>query len=661
MANPPRKLWIPVSIALAAAVICLGAWIILRAIVPAAESPNPLAAISKPESRTVVKGGPDELVAIDRRLLSSVRFLASDELEGRGVGTKGLDLAANYIADQFRSLGLRTDVCDGSPFQIVMRTSKLGLTGTDKLALVGPRSRRQLVLKTDFQPLSLSVAGEFDLPVAFVGHGITVGEQRYDDYADVDVVGKAVILLRNMPRHEPVVSRSRNEELSSHAYVSRKVANAIAHGAAAVILCTNREELLSPETRGSAARSLNSESQDRFSSRDALLGFNVSGGGRSRRIPVVHVRRAVIDDMLLEARDTNLLALEEAIDRDRLPHSFILTGWTIRGRCTIGRVTSELKNVVAALEGEGESRDEIVVVGAHYDHLGYGGGWGSLAPWTREIHNGADDNASGTAVMIEVARQLVSQKTPMQRRVLFVGFTAEESGLIGSEYFVRHSPMPVSQQVAMVNLDMVGYLRDHRLTISGTGTASGFPSLVDELAAKHQLHVLTDPSGYGPSDHASFHSQGIPVLHLFTGFHENYHRPSDDAEKLNIAGMRRIAEFTAAVVARLANAPQRPGLPSSQPSVRASVASNLRSFNLSGLGIEGDPSFTGNGLRVRRIIKRSPADRVGVRIGDVVAKINDASVASIDDFETAAAKLRIDSPVRITVHRSSVVYEFQVR
>jgi len=511
-------------------------------------------------------------------------------------------------------------------------------------------------MKIDFQPLSLSASGEFDLPVAFVGHGITT--DKYDDYADVDVADKAVILMRNMPRHNPAEFPSSDNVISPHAYISQKVANAISHGAAAVILCTNRDKLLSADTPGSIGRPSNHERLNKINRHDSLLEFNVAAGEQGRRIPVLHVRRAAIDDMLRgEVRGTNLLALEDAIDRDRQPHSFILEDCKIRGTCSVEKVITKLKNVVAALEGSGEFRNETVVVGAHYDHLGYGGGWGSLAPWTREIHNGADDNASGTAVMIEVAHQLASRKETMRRRVLFVAFTAEESGLVGSEYFVRHSPVPLTQQVAMINLDMVGYLRDQRLTISGTGTAREFPSLLDELASQHQLQVLMDPSGYGPSDHASFHSYGVPVLHLFTGFHENYHRPSDDTEKLNIAGMRRITEFTTAVVARLANAPLRP---SRRPSRRGIVISDLHSEK-PGLGVKGDRSFTGSGLRVRSVIKRSPAERVGIRAGDVVTKINGALVANFDDFESAIAKLRTDSPVRMTVQRSSGSFEFQVR
>jgi hypothetical protein len=604
--------------------------------------------------------GATDSVATDTRLLGAVRYLASDELEGRGVGTRGLDLAADYVASQFRSLGLRTDLCDNSPFQTVSSSTKLALRGNNRLELSSPTSGAQLALGVDFRPLSLSASGTFDLPLFFCGHGITSEEDGYDDYGDVDVAGKAVIVLRHTPWRDGLRSRAATERISPHAYISRKVENAAAHGAAAVIICTNRGKLLERELLDKGGDASSYGQTDLIDARDRLLDFSVSAGRSGRQIPVAHVRRSAIDDILKAAFGTDLFALEEAIHHEQRPKSLELTGCRIRGECNVARVTSKLKNVVALLEGSGVLPDETVVVGAHYDHLGYGGGWGSLAPWTKEVHNGADDNASGTAVLIEVARQLALRRDDLQRRVLFVGFTAEESGLVGSDYFVSHPPVPIRQQVAMVNLDMVGYLRDNRLTISGTGTAREFPRLIDELASVHGLTISKDPSGYGPSDHASFHRRGIPVLHLFTGFHENYHRPSDDPEKLNVAGMRRIVEFTTEIVVQLANAQNRPGPAISRQHPYEIVTNNSRSLTGPRLGVVGDPSFTGTGLLVQSTVKRSVADRAGIRANDLIVQLNGVSVADAADFEQVLAKLASDQPVRVTVRRSSTLFEFEL-
>jgi hypothetical protein len=210
------------------------------------------------------------------------------------------------------------------------------------------------------------------------------------------------------------------------------------------------------------------------------------------------------------------------------------------------------------LPGAGALADETVVLGAHYDHLGQGGA-ASLAPWTKATHNGADDNASGTAALLELARQLAARRDPNRcRRFLFVAFSAEEMGLVGSERFVGAPPVPIASMAAMLNLDMVGRLRSDRLTISGVGTAREFEPLARRLAKHHRFHPRLDPSGYGPSDHATFAARGIPVLHFFTGLHEDYHRPSDDFERIEIVGLRRIVELVAELALELGHAERRP-------------------------------------------------------------------------------------------------------
>ena len=206
-----------------------------------------------------------------------------------------------------------------------------------------------------------------------------------------------------------------------------------------------------------------------------------------------------------------------------------------------------MKNVVGVLAGEGPLADETIVVGAHYDHVGFGGP-GSLAPWTHEVHNGADDNASGTAALIEVAERLATSEKGPRRRVVFIAFTAEERGLIGSAYYCRNPRFALEKTVAMINMDMVGRLVDDKLIVYGTGTAAEFDHLMDTTAARLKFEITKHEGGFGPSDHASFYAQKIPVLHLFTGNHNDYHRPSDDVEKLNVPGMRRVVDFVADVL-----------------------------------------------------------------------------------------------------------------
>jgi Zn-dependent M28 family amino/carboxypeptidase len=215
------------------------------------------------------------------------------------------------------------------------------------------------------------------------------------------------------------------------------------------------------------------------------------------------------------------------------------------------------KNVLALLEGDGPRADETLIIGAHYDHVGMGGA-GSLAPWTRAIHNGADDNASGVVSLLEIARQLAAQPQPPKRRIVFIAFTAEEIGLLGSQHYVRDPRYPLSQTVAMLNLDMVGRLGDQALTVQGLDTAAEFDEWFEAIATKNELSFSRKRGGNGPSDHATFYGQKIPVMHFFSGLHRDYHRPTDDVDKIDLVGMRRISDVVIDMAIKIANADERP-------------------------------------------------------------------------------------------------------
>lgn len=528
---------------------------------------------------------------VENRLMESVRYLASDRLQGRGVGTRGLDLAADYIAEQFAEIGLKTDLYDGTAFQTFYLRGGLRPAPTSTLALVGPDGTRiELKLGEDFTPLSLTGVGSFDLPLVFAGYGITAPDLGYDDFDGIDASGKALVLLRREPQQNDPQSGFNGTRMSQHAPFVRKVANAIAQGAAAAVFCTDAhavdararqrdawqatvDELVDAHSEFRALPHPTSQQLQRHVQRirglaqriervggrmplddDPLLGFSVAGALDERRIPVLHCRRRVVDRVLGAALTTDLATLERQIDQGPTPHSAALDGWRLTGQIALTRRGPALKNVLGALEGTGPQAEETIVVGAHYDHLGYGGA-GSLS-LTRAIHNGADDNASGTAVLVEVARQLAARREPLPRRIVFIAFTAEEMGLVGSKRYASNPLVPMNKTVAMVNLDMVGRLTNERLSVYGTGTAQRFGSIIDRLNKDYGFRITKLASGYGPSDHASFHARGVPVLHFFTGLHGDYHQPGDDYDKLNVAGMRRIAEMVTELVVELATAEQ---------------------------------------------------------------------------------------------------------
>jgi hypothetical protein len=397
--------------------------------------------------------------------------------------------------------------------------------------------------------------------------------------------------------------------------------------------------------------------------------------GKSARrpaIPVASISRDAADRLLKQMAalpETNadedtrelfaegLVAVESAIDADYKPKTIASTG--LRGRLQVGqtKATATSPNVLGVLEGKGKLADETVVIGAHYDHVGMGG-MGSLAPGTIEIHNGADDNASGTSTMLAVAQRVVDElsQTPDHRRIVFIAFTGEERGLLGSKHYCSQPRFPISKTVAMLNMDMVGRLRDNELTVYGTGTADGFESLIQNLnqnmestSKPFRLNLVS--TGYGPSDHASFYEAGVPVLFFFTGLHTDYHRPSDDFEKLNLDGMTRITDIVSQAANRVATMDQRPSYTQTNKDFQ------IRRQMTVVLGIQMDPQTNA----VAEVMDPSAAKEGGVQVGDLLIKAEDRTIQTVNDLRE---ELRTKSPgdsLRLTIEREEKEIELTVR
>ncbi|MBX3413502.1 MAG: M20/M25/M40 family metallo-hydrolase [Pirellulales bacterium] len=632
----------------------------------------------------------EDASAVESRLRDTVSYLASDDLEGRGVGTEGLNKAADYLAEQFKSMGLKVDLCDGDAFQNFKMTtgSKLGEPNT--LAITAPggdNPRTELKLGDDFTPLALGGSGEFNLPLVFVGYGITAPEANYDDYAGLDVNGKAVVILRREPQQDNPHSAFNGTRHSEHAPFARKVSNAYAHGAAAVIFLTDDydiskrvaqrrklwlaaiekladafDEMSKIEEAAPAdvvaerkkvdelLQEVSQQNAKLEQELDPILKFDSAGPGETgRTMPIVHCRRGVIEPAVKAIYGKSIAEIEKGIDQGPRPQSRELTGWTVAGDVHVDRQEVEVKNVLAVLPGEGPLADEIIVIGAHYDHLGYGGE-GSFVPDVNEIHNGADDNASGTTALVEVARQLSSRGGKLPRTIAFMAFTGEERGLIGSAHYVANPVLPLDKTVAMLNMDMVGRLKDEKLIIQGTATAPELNALVDELGAKYEFDVTKQAGGSGPSDHTSFYLKKIPVLHFFTGTHRDYHRPSDDADKINLDGMRRVVSMIGDMTVALAEA-------AAPPTYQAATAA---AHPMGGGGGDGDrpyfgsiPDFAteGEGYALGGVTAGGPAEKAGLKEGDVIIQVGDSKVGNLEDFDSALRKHKAGDKVPVKVRR----------
>ena len=418
-----------------------------------------------------------ERVASEARLIESVKYLASNDLEGRGVDTDGIVAAADFIAQHFKQCGLKTELFDRTPFQefTIQMDAELGNETENYLTLRRSdqdgqdQSSKQLRFTKDFSPLAIGGTGRLSGELVFCGYGITAPDLNYDDYAAMDVTGKVVVLLRKEPQQDDPDSVFNGRNPSTHATFQRKLRNAEKHGAAGVIIVNDDfmiqraaaekraaldkaiarlatvhaehrgHDKATPEEVADFTRKVEqlSERIHQISSElnsqslDPLMAFQQAGSRSFADIPLFFVSRQTIDEVLAANDRQGLADIEVQIDQTLKPDSFSLDGWTADGSVAITTRSLTVKNVVAALEAEGELADQTIVVGAHYDHLGKGGP-GSLAPWTLDVHNGADDNASGTAALLELATRLSSRPQKPKRRILFIAFTGEERGLLGS-------------------------------------------------------------------------------------------------------------------------------------------------------------------------------------------------------------------------------------
>ncbi|MGY8731017.1 MAG: M28 family peptidase [Pirellulales bacterium] len=634
-----------------------------------------------------------DLLSSQQRLTNSVKYLSSDELEGRGPGTDGINKAADYIASHFRRLGLKMDSYDGTPFQRfeIATDIKLGKPADNRLQLTGPSNDNEtteatdLTLGFDFNPLAIGASGECQGDLIFVGYGIQAPELDYDEYANLEVKGKVVVILRKEPQQSDADSPFDGTKSSRHATFRSKISQAFQHGASAVIMVNDatesakhlsglkhalsqyagqlaaEQQLFSKNENpteddltkhNQALAEISSNITDTASELngdgDAILTFDTAGNNTTRKsMPVFFARRAVIEPMILQAFGKSLTEIETEIDASLKPIVGAITNWTATGEASLLQTKTEVKNVVGILEGVGELKDETIVVGAHYDHLGYGGS-GSLAPWTKEIHNGADDNSSGTSALLEIAQQLASRKTPSRRRIVFIAFSAEERGLIGSDRYVKEPLIALHKTIAMVNLDMVGRLTDNKLIVTGTGTSDVWEPLLDKLNETAKFEMTRKPEGVGPSDHQSFYLKDIPVLHLFTGLHEFYHRPSDDFKTINFEGMDRVTALTTEIIVSIAQADERPNFKKAEKKRNVENTGGDRPY----FGSIPDYSDNTDGLPLTGVATNGPAEKAGIKPKDVVIGLGKYKIGGIEDFDSALRKFKAGDKVPVKVLRA---------
>ena len=554
-----------------------------------------------------------------------VRYLASSDLMGRGVDTPGIDLAKEYIGAELKKYGLAPGGDSGTFFQTLEVVS--GVTIQDSSALALGEDRR-LALGQDWTPLGFSRSTEVQGELVFAGYGITVKDYDYDDYAGLDVKGKIVLVLRYEPPPKDENSPFRKPpRYSNYASLRFKASNARDHGAIGMLLVD-----LDP------ARDGNRE----------LMPMRRSLWRSEAGLAAAQVKSSIVDGWLQES-GYSLAALKERIDRDETPASIALPGFRVSLNVSLERITKKTANVVGMLLGSDPVlKESAVVIGAHYDHLGLGHYGTRDASTEGQIHHGADDNASGTAVVLEVARRLSAAAQRPPRTVIFALFTGEELGLYGSRHYVNHPPLPLRSTRAMINLDMVGRMKGNEVIASGMDTAQEFRSIVAEAAKKANVDIKASSRRGGGSDHTSFQMKEVPALHFFTGIHKDYHRPSDTWDKLNLEGMARVADLALAAVEEIATG-KRPLLfvRAAAPSAPAESREGYGSY----LGTIPDFAESEKGVRLAGVQAGSPAARAGLREGDVIIRLAEMPVESLEDLASALRRRKPGEEVPIVILR----------
>jgi hypothetical protein len=575
-------------------------------------------------------------VEIDpQKYVDHVKYLASDKLKGRGSGTPGLDKAAEYVERQFRSLGLKP-VPGHDYFQPFRVTTNARLGKKNRLEYTDGAQTNRLKPDQDFRPFNFSASDHFSGQVVFAGYGITAREYNYDDYEGLDAKDKIVVILRHEPQEFDENSVFGGRVYTNHAQFESKAVNAKFHGARAVVFVNDRHNHRGEE--------------------DELEKFSKAVGPASPGIPFVHVK-AEVADRWLGLSGKKLDDLAAAIDKDLKPQSFALpASLRLELSVDVEREMRTVRNVAAYLPGESP---EYLIIGAHYDHLGLGEQFSMAPSQVGSPHRGADDNASGTAGVIELARWFAGQ--PRRKRgILFLAFASEELGLLGSNFYVNNPCLPLENAVAMINMDMIGRPKDGKVYIGGVGTGSSFKGILESVNGSAKLSLdFSDAGGYGSSDHYSFTPKQVPVLFFFSGLHADYHKPSDTWDKIDGPGAARLVELVGRVSEQLIDGPERPQfvrVAEPKPSHMAGGGSGYGAY----FGSIPDFGETKDGVKFADVRDASPAAKAGLKGGDILFEFDGKAIQNLYDFTYALRARKPGDEVMVKVRRGGETIEAKV-
>ena len=570
--------------------------------------------------------GAEEISSDD--IMKHIRFLADDKRAGRYPGTRESRDVISYLINHLKSYGIQPGGESGSFKQTFSILDSVKLGENNSLTI----NSKPMNLKEDYVPLWFSGNAALSSDIIFAGYGFNILTDSlvWNDYKDIDVEGKWVMVMRHSPERD-----NPHSIYAPHSDLHKKMIEARDRGAAGVLFISQIEDT-------------------------TLIPFRYIPGYSKSGIPAIHLSNKVADDILKNV-GTSRKIIQNKMNRDLETISIDIPNVNISSNIELKNIYSRAANVIGQIISRNHRyRDEYIVIGAHFDHLGYGGpGSGSLKPDTSAVHNGANDNASGTAGLLELAQILQANRQLLKRSILLIGFDAEEKGLIGSKYFISNPTIQKNNIVTMINMDMIGKMKDSTLIIGGVGTSPTFESLLDSLSKLSNLKLEYDQAGYGPSDHASFYAEDIPVLFFFTGDYSNkYHLPEDDWEDINALGEKQILDIIYKSVIELSRDQTRPPFRMAGPKTRTVQRKNKQVK----MGILPYYGGTIEGLKVDKIYDpNGAAAKAGIRSGDIIKSINKKQVKDIYEYMKRMEEIRPGQSIPVDIKRDGKIIMLTVR
>ncbi len=566
--------------------------------------------------------GDAELAA---KLQTHVKYLASDELEGRGSGSAGNRKAAEYIAGFFKQNSIpplgssyfqefnvptAITLADGNKFGLEITVQQIGVP-IDQAKPVKVNWK----VGNEYTPLSFSENGTATGKLLFAGYGITAPDLQYDDYAGIDVKGNFIIVIRGTPDGD-----DNHGKFSSFSSLRSKMLTAREKGAAGIIF-------ISPAGDGA----------------DSLMELTMGTADKNSGLIALHAKRMAASKLF--PRDRALVAADAQILKTKKPNSFEIQNLKLTVTVQLTRVESPTSNVIAVVRGTNPAlANEYIVAGAHYDHLGWGEEGTLYAGKEKKIHYGADDNASGTSGIMELAA--IIAHNPVERPVVFMLFSGEEHGLLGSAHYIKNPLIPLENTVCMFNMDMIGRLKDNKINVQGVGTSSRWQNLIDSLGKVYSFTISTAADGFGPSDHSSFYSKDRPVLFIFTGLHSDYHRPTDTWDKINYEGEASVVRFAESALRTIAHTAEKPDF----IKVKSTSTQTTGGFKVS-IGIIPDYSDNPKGLKITGVREGSPAEKGGMQADDIIVKFGSTTIKNIYDYTAVLGQSKAGEKLKVVVLR----------